>query len=77
MSKETVLYEDKIWKFLITKHEGQFVFFAKYIPSFINSGWKYFDSLKSCKTFAEEYTRRTHLTQISKRRQNVFNNKIP
>ena len=55
MSKETVLFEDSTWKFLITEHEGKHVFFAKYIPSFINSGWRYFDDLKSCKAFADEY----------------------
>ena len=55
MSKETVLFEDEIWKFLITTHEGKYVFMAKYIPSFVNSGWKFFDDLKSCKTFADDY----------------------
>jgi|TARA_R100001530_G_scaffold9768_2_gene9833 hypothetical protein len=53
--EETVLFKDKIWKFSIAMHEEKYVFFAKYIPSFINSGWKFFDDLKSCKTFADEY----------------------
>ena len=68
MSKETILFEDEIWKFLITEHEGKHVFFAKYIPTFINSGWKYFDDLKSCKEFAEKY--------ISEYKKSPFNNNI-
>ena len=68
MSKETVLFEDEIWKFLITEHEGKHVFFAKYIPSFVNSGWKFFDDLKSCKEFAEKY--------ISEYKESPFNNNI-
>jgi hypothetical protein len=53
--EETVLFEDKIWKFSIAMHEGKYVFFANYIPDFINSGWKFFEDLKSCQTFAGEY----------------------
>ena len=49
------LFEDAIWSFRITKHEGKYVVFAKNVSCFVNSGWKYFNDLKSCKTFADEY----------------------
>jgi len=53
--KETILHEDKDFRFLITTYngstEGKHVFFARVLSNPLASGWQFFDTEKEALNF--------------------------
>ena len=57
--KETILHEDKDYRFLITTHvestEEKYVFFVRVLSNPLASGWKYFDTEKEAFNYGSNY----------------------
>ena len=57
--KETILHEDKDYRFLITTHnestEGKYVFFARVLSNPLASGWQFFDTEKEASNYGSNY----------------------
>ena len=57
--KETIIYEDQKYRFLITTHEqsteGKHVFFKRNLTNPLSSGWKYFQTEQEAFDFGNEF----------------------
>ena len=60
--KETIIFENSAYRFLITTHEqsteGKYVFFQKVLSNPLASGWKYFQTEKEAFEFGEDFTKK-------------------